>query len=135
MQDSKLSRFHEGIGICEQIMGTPIPVAYTRLTSRLLVLWHLTLPVTLWDECRWIVVPATFISAACLFCIEEVFSLAPLRTSFFLLVMVLFVEPYVVFNIIVKAPFIPGIIFLTVDLCIFMRLVYVVLNSCRWVYL
>ncbi|XP_057533532.1 voltage-dependent chloride channel 1, chloroplastic [Amaranthus tricolor] len=70
--DSKLSRFHEGIGICEQIMGTPIPVAYTRLTSRLLVLWHLTLPVILWDECRWIVVPATFISAASLFCIEEV---------------------------------------------------------------
>ncbi|XP_021849789.1 voltage-dependent chloride channel 1, chloroplastic-like [Spinacia oleracea] len=70
--DSKLSRFHDGISVCEQIVGTPIPLSYTRLTSRFLVLWHLTLPVILWDDCHWIVVPATFISAASLFCIEEV---------------------------------------------------------------
>lgn len=53
-------------------MGIPIPLSYTRLTSRFLVLWHLTLPIILWDDCHWIVVPATFISAASLFCIEEV---------------------------------------------------------------
>ncbi|KAI4355057.1 hypothetical protein L6164_003870 [Bauhinia variegata] len=70
--ESKISCFHEGIGICEQLMGTPIPLSYTRLTSRFLVLWHLTLPIILWDDCHWIVVPATFISAASLFCIEEV---------------------------------------------------------------
>ncbi|KAK7389970.1 hypothetical protein VNO78_25267 [Psophocarpus tetragonolobus] len=70
--ESKISCFHEGIGICEQLMGIPIPLAYTRLTSRFLVLWHLTLPIILWDDCHWIVVPATFISAASLFCIEEV---------------------------------------------------------------
>lgn len=64
--------FHEGIGVCEQITSIPIPVSYTRLTSRFLVLWHLTLPIILWDDCHWIVVPATFISAASLFCIEEV---------------------------------------------------------------
>jgi len=58
--------------VCEQLVGIPIPLSYTRLTSRFLVLWHLTLPVILWDECKWIVVPATFISAASLFCIEEV---------------------------------------------------------------
>ena len=58
--------------MCEQLVGIPIPLSYTRLTSRFLVLWHLTLPVILWDECKWIVVPATFISAASLFCIEEV---------------------------------------------------------------
>lgn len=63
---------HEGIGVCEQLMGIPIPLSYTRLTSRFLVFWHLTLPIILWDECHWIVVPATFISAASLFCIEEV---------------------------------------------------------------
>lgn len=74
-QESKLGCFHEGIGVCEQIMGTPIPLSYTRLTSRFLVLWHLTLPVILWDDCHWIVVPATFISAASLFCIEEVITL------------------------------------------------------------
>lgn len=70
--DSKLSRFHDGIGVCEQIVYTPIPLSYTRLTSRFLVLWHLTLPIILWDDCHWIVVPATFVSAASLFCIEEV---------------------------------------------------------------
>lgn len=70
--ESKVSCFHEGIGVCEQIMGIPIPLSYTRLTSRFLVLWHLTLPIILWDDCNWIVVPATFVSAASLFCIEEV---------------------------------------------------------------
>ncbi|KAL8210384.1 hypothetical protein R6Q57_007116 [Mikania cordata] len=70
--ESKVTCFHEGIGVCEQIMGIPIPLSYTRLTSRFLVLWHLTLPVILWDDCNWIVVPATFVSAASLFCIEEV---------------------------------------------------------------
>ncbi|KAI3449188.1 hypothetical protein Pfo_005853 [Paulownia fortunei] len=72
MLESKLCCFHEGIGVCEQLMGIPIPLSYTRLTSRFLVLWHFTLPIILWDDCHWIVVPATFISAASLFCIEEV---------------------------------------------------------------
>ncbi|KAL8554291.1 hypothetical protein ACS0TY_002466 [Phlomoides rotata] len=70
--ESKLGCFHEGIGVCEQLMGIPIPLSYTRLTSRFLVLWHFTLPIILWEDCHWIVVPATFISAASLFCIEEV---------------------------------------------------------------
>ncbi|KAK2407092.1 Bestrophin protein [Trifolium repens] len=70
--ESKITCFHEGIGLCEQLMGIPIPLSYTRLTSRFLVLWHLTLPIILWDDCHWVVVPATFISAASLFCIEEV---------------------------------------------------------------
>lgn len=72
MLESKISCFHEGIGVCEQLMGIPIPLSYTRLTSRFLVLWHLTLPIILWDDCHWIVIPATFVSAASLFCIEEV---------------------------------------------------------------
>lgn len=70
--ESKISCFHDGIGVCEQLIGIPIPLSYTRLTSRFLVLWHFTLPIILWDDCNWIVVPATFISAASLFCIEEV---------------------------------------------------------------
>ncbi|KAL6589659.1 hypothetical protein ACP70R_050273 [Stipagrostis hirtigluma subsp. patula] len=72
IMESKLSCFVQGISVCEQLIGIPIPLSYTRLTSRFLVLWHLTLPIILWDECKWIVVPATFISAASLFCIEEV---------------------------------------------------------------
>lgn len=72
VMESKLSYFLEGICVCEQIIGIPVPLSYTRLTSRFLVLWHLTLPIILWAECKWIVVPATFVSAASLFCIEEV---------------------------------------------------------------
>ncbi|XP_047089129.1 UPF0187 protein At3g61320, chloroplastic-like [Lolium rigidum] len=72
VMESKLSYFLEGICVCEQIIGIPVPLSYTRLTSRFLVLWHLTLPIILWNECKWIVVPATFVSAASLFCIEEV---------------------------------------------------------------
>ncbi|KAM7476417.1 hypothetical protein LguiB_023660 [Lonicera macranthoides] len=70
--ESKISCFHDGIGVCEQLISIPIPLSYTRLTSRFLVLWHFTLPIILWDDCNWIVVPATFVSAASLFCIEEV---------------------------------------------------------------
>ncbi|KAL4191576.1 hypothetical protein AMTRI_Chr07g30530 [Amborella trichopoda] len=70
--ESHIACFTEGIGVCDRLMGIPIPLSYTRLTSRFLVLWHLTLPIILWDDCNWIVVPATFISAASLFCIEEV---------------------------------------------------------------
>uniref|UniRef100_A0ACD5TT09 Uncharacterized protein n=1 Tax=Avena sativa TaxID=4498 RepID=A0ACD5TT09_AVESA len=72
VMESKLSYFLEGICVCEQIIGIPVPLSYTRLTSRFLVLWHVTLPIILWTECKWIVVPATFVSAASLFCIEEV---------------------------------------------------------------
>lgn len=70
--DSHICQFIESISVCERLIGIPIPLSYTRLTSRFLVLWHLTLPIILWDECQWIVVPATFVSAASLFCIEEV---------------------------------------------------------------
>ncbi|KAG0579184.1 hypothetical protein KC19_4G079700 [Ceratodon purpureus] len=70
--DTNISQFTESISVCERLIRTPIPLAYTRLTSRILVLWHLALPVVLWDDCHWVVVPATFISAASLFCIEEV---------------------------------------------------------------
>lgn len=70
--DGNISEFNASVSVCERLIRTPIPLSYTRLTSRFLVLWHLTLPVILWDPCKWLVVPATFFSAATLFCIEEV---------------------------------------------------------------
>ncbi|KAI5079831.1 hypothetical protein GOP47_0005310 [Adiantum capillus-veneris] len=70
--DESISQFIASISICERLIRTPIPLSYTRLTSRFLVLWHLTLPIILWDSCDWLVVPATFFNAATLFCIEEV---------------------------------------------------------------
>ncbi|KAJ7539177.1 hypothetical protein O6H91_11G079700 [Diphasiastrum complanatum] len=70
--DANITNFNDSISICERLVRTPIPLSYTRLTSRFLVVWHLTLPIVLWDECNWLVIPATFFSAAALFCIEEV---------------------------------------------------------------
>ncbi|GLJ16443.1 hypothetical protein SUGI_0279800 [Cryptomeria japonica] len=70
--DSHISEFNEAVSVCERLIRSPIPLSYTRLTSRLLVFWHLTLPIILWDECQWMVVPATLFSASSLFCIEEV---------------------------------------------------------------
>ncbi|KAH7387284.1 hypothetical protein KP509_16G014300 [Ceratopteris richardii] len=62
------------VSICERLLRTPIPLSYTRLTSRFLVLWHISLPIVLWDACDWLVIPATFFSAATLFGIEELYN-------------------------------------------------------------
>lgn len=71
-QSETITHFFDNLGACERIFKTPIPLSYTRLTSRLLVIWHVALPLALWDQCMWAVVPATALSAAVLFCIEEV---------------------------------------------------------------
>lgn len=70
--DVNLTQFHDNVGACERIFKTPIPVAYTRLTSRMLIMWHLALPYGLWKGCEWLTIPATFMSAAALFYIEQV---------------------------------------------------------------
>jgi hypothetical protein len=70
--DLNLTQFHDNVGACERIFKTPIPIAYTRLTSRMLILWHLALPYGLWDSCKWLTAPATFMSSAALFYIEQV---------------------------------------------------------------
>jgi putative membrane protein len=70
--DANITQFHDNVGACERIFKTPIPLSYTRLTSRFLVIWHLALPLGLWDICRWGTIPAVFFNAAALLCIEEV---------------------------------------------------------------
>lgn len=70
--DSHISQFNESVSVCERLIRSPIPLSYTRLTARFLVFWHLILPIILWDECHWSVIPATLFSASSLFCIEEV---------------------------------------------------------------
>lgn len=70
--DRNFTQFHDNVGTCERIFKTPIPLSYTRLTSRFLVIWHIALPFGLWDQCRWLVIPAVFFNAAALLCIEEV---------------------------------------------------------------
>lgn len=70
--DDNLTQFHDNVGACERIFKTPIPLAYTRLTSRVLSLWHLALPVAVWNSCGWLTIPVTFMSSLALFYIEEV---------------------------------------------------------------
>lgn len=70
--DANLTQFHDNVGACERIFKTPIPIAYTRMTSRMLIMWHLALPYGLWNDCRWLTIPATFMSSAALFYIEQV---------------------------------------------------------------
>ena len=70
--DENITQFHDSVGTCERLFKTPIPLAYTRLTSRVLSLWHLSLPFALWDSCGWLTIPVTFLSGAALFYIEEV---------------------------------------------------------------
>lgn len=67
-----MTQLHDDLGACERTFRTPVPVTYTRLTSVFLVLWHVALPLALWDQCGWTVVPATFLSATALFTIDEV---------------------------------------------------------------
>lgn len=70
--DENITTFHDNVGACERILKTPIPLAYTLVTSRFLILWHLVLPFALWATCHWLTIPVTFLTATALFYIEEV---------------------------------------------------------------
>jgi predicted membrane chloride channel (bestrophin family) len=74
---------------CDKIYTTPIPLAYTRLTARFLLLWLLTFPLTLYNEFslskKWLVPVITFVNSIFLLGIddlgvqiEEPFSILPL---------------------------------------------------------
>lgn len=60
---------------CDRIFTSPIPLAYTRLTSRFLVLWLLTFPLSLYNEFRlhlkWVVPFVSFLNSMFLLGIED----------------------------------------------------------------
>ena len=45
------------MGACERILRTPIPLSYTRHTSRFMMIYLTLLPFTMWDDSRWAMVP------------------------------------------------------------------------------
>lgn len=51
--DEQLTTFVNTVGACERIQKTPIPLPYTRHTSRFLVLWLTFLPFALWPVYGW----------------------------------------------------------------------------------
>lgn len=74
---------------CDRIFTTPIPLVYTRLTARFLLLWTLAVPLTLYTEfslaTKWLLPIITFMSSIFLFGIEDLgiqieepFSILPL---------------------------------------------------------
>mmetsp|Transcript_6893 Transcript_6893/g.10989 ORF Transcript_6893/g.10989 Transcript_6893/m.10989 type:complete len:403 (-) Transcript_6893:609-1817(-) len=74
--DRNLSGFCDTVGVCERIFKTPMPLVYTRHTSRFLAIWLLFLPLTLYKELgdsylHLAAVPASALIATFLLGIEE----------------------------------------------------------------
>jgi len=59
-------------GGCERLLSTPIPLSYTRHTSRSLLLWLLSLPIALWDPLGWAVLPVCCLIAYITLGIDEI---------------------------------------------------------------
>lgn len=70
--DANITAFEDDLGKCERIFKTPIPMAYTRMTSRFLVLWLILVPLALFKDAGWATVPAEAFIAILLLGIEEV---------------------------------------------------------------
>jgi len=89
--DSTISTLVDLTGANERIFKSPIPLVYTRLTSRFLSVFLMLLPLGLWQALgeswnHWATIPATFLVSFFLFGIEEVgiqieepFSVLPLE--------------------------------------------------------
>lgn len=71
MQEN-ITTFEDILGGCERLLRTPIPVSYTRHTSRFLLLWLTILPYALWAKLAWAAVPAVGLIALLLLGIEEI---------------------------------------------------------------
>ena len=53
-----ITTFEDILGGCERLLRTPIPVSYTRHTSRFLLIWLTCLPLALYGKLGWTSVPA-----------------------------------------------------------------------------
>ncbi|KAI7839791.1 hypothetical protein COHA_006590 [Chlorella ohadii] len=84
--DENITVFVEVSGGCERILRTPIPLGYTRHTSRFLMLWLTMLPFSLWESCGLAMIPVAALVAFLLLGVEEIgvqieepFSILPLE--------------------------------------------------------
>lgn len=53
LMDANLTSFMDATGGCERIFKTPIPLSWTRHTSRFLMIWLTFLPFILYRTCHW----------------------------------------------------------------------------------
>jgi len=86
--DADITKFSDYYGMCERIFKTPMPLSYTRLTSRFLSIWMLFMPFALYSAItpHWYIVPITAFLSFAIFGIEELgvaieepFSVLPLN--------------------------------------------------------
>jgi putative membrane protein len=70
--DDNLTAFEDCLGGCERILKTPIPLSYTRHTSRFLMIWLTMLPFALYGTCGLSTIPLCVIIAFLLLGIEEI---------------------------------------------------------------
>ena len=51
--DEGIRQLQQSMDTCEKLLRTPLPLSYTRHTSRFLIMWLTWLPFVAWDELRW----------------------------------------------------------------------------------
>jgi predicted membrane chloride channel (bestrophin family) len=83
--DESLIRLEDVVGGCERLYRTPIPLSYTRHTSRLLLVWLAYMPLAVWGEVGAAALLVAPLLVVALFGIDEIgveleepFSLLPL---------------------------------------------------------
>mmetsp|Transcript_18156 Transcript_18156/g.37172 ORF Transcript_18156/g.37172 Transcript_18156/m.37172 type:complete len:494 (-) Transcript_18156:176-1657(-) len=68
----ELCQLGDALSGCEKIVKTPVPLSYSRHTSRFLTLWCGTLPLAIVQELGWLSVPVMFTVSWLLYGIEEI---------------------------------------------------------------
>jgi len=69
--DENLTTFSDILGACERIIRCPIPLPYTRHTSRFLFLWLMAIPFAIVGDCGWLTIPVTAFVATALLGVED----------------------------------------------------------------
>jgi predicted membrane chloride channel (bestrophin family) len=69
---STLRELGGAVGRCEKLIRYPLPLAWTRHTSRFLIMWLMALPFALWEDCGWGVVPISNLCGLLLLGIDSI---------------------------------------------------------------
>lgn len=72
VMDMNVTVFEDCLGGCERILRTPIPLEYTRHTTRFLMIWLTLLPFSLWPTMEWGSVPMAGLIAFLLLGVEKI---------------------------------------------------------------
>jgi putative membrane protein len=67
-----INRIGNCVGACERIIQTPVPLNYTRHTTRLMTIWCMTLPLAIVGVLRWATIPIIALITWGLFGIQEI---------------------------------------------------------------